>query len=60
MRNKKHKSQVQVEYKRSIWKTEIKGDLNNPLVKNMILWDFILGWLLRIIIVILIALGKLQ
>jgi len=53
MRNKKHKSEVPVEYKRSTWKMEIKGNLNNPFVKNMIVWDFILGWLIRAILVVL-------
>jgi len=32
---------------------EIKGNLNNPFVKNMIVWDFILGWLIRAILVVL-------
>lgn len=50
MRNRNQSSQVPVEYKRSTWKTEIKGDVNNPLVKNMIAWDFILGWLIRFIL----------
>ena len=51
MRNKKHKSEVPVEYKRSIWKMEVKGNLNDPLVRNLIRWDFILIWLVRIILV---------
>ena len=50
MRNQNQGSQVPVEYKRSTWKTEIKGDVNSPIVKNMIVWDFILGWLIRFIL----------
>lgn len=58
MRSKKHKSQNQVEYKRSIWKTEIKGNIDNSFVRNIILWDFILGWILRVAILWMIIAGK--
>ena len=57
MRINKHKSQNQVEYKSSLWKTEIKGDVNNPLVKTIIVTDFILRWVFRPVI-LLIAVFK--
>ncbi len=56
MRSKKSKSQIQVEYKSSMWKMEIKGDLNNPTVKNLIVLDFIFRWIVRPILLSLTAL----
>jgi hypothetical protein len=56
MRSKKHKSQVHVEYKSTTWKTEIKGDLNNPVVRKLIVLDFILRWVVRPILLLLTAL----
>jgi hypothetical protein len=55
MRLQKHKSQILIEYKSSTWKTEIKGDLNNPKVKILIIADFILRWTIRILFVALTA-----
>jgi len=60
MSNKKHKQKEQIEYKRSIWETEIKGNIDNSFVRNIILWDFILGWILRVVIVLMIIAGKWQ
>ena len=52
MSSKKIKHQI-IEYKSSLWKTEIKGDLNNPTVRNMIVWDFVLRWIVRPVLVLL-------
>jgi len=52
MASKKNKRQI-IEYKSSTWKTEIKGDLNNPTVKNMIVSDFVLRWIVRSVLVLL-------
>ena len=58
MSNKKHKQKEQIEYKRAIWKTEIKGNADNTFERNIILWDFILGWILHVVIVLMIIAGK--
>ena len=60
MRSKKQKQQVPVGYKSSTWTTEIKGDINNPTVRNLIIADFIVIWLMiiiRVAIFILSACG---
>ena len=50
MRSKKQKQQVPVEYKSSTWTTEIKGNFSNPKVRNLIVSDFVLRWIVRIIL----------
>jgi hypothetical protein len=56
MRHKNHKSKAFIEYKSSVWRTKIKGDLSNPIVKNLIIADIIQKWLIRFALITLTVL----
>jgi hypothetical protein len=51
MRTRKNKSQSSIEYRNSIWRTEIKGDLGTPLIKGLVISDFIIKWITRFFLI---------
>lgn len=56
MRKKKIKSH-QIGYKSSIWKTEVKGNTNDPLIKKAVMNDLIQKWVIRIVLLVAIVYG---
>jgi hypothetical protein len=47
MKSKTKKNNVALEYKSTIWKTEIKGPNDDPLIRRLIIIETLVAWIIN-------------